>query len=278
MSNTTDPVKKARAKNLTPTDIELLSKLVYKYKHVVENKKTDGVTVKQKFEAWKKISEEFCASASSPRTAEQLRNFYKNTKSNLKKELATERADIFRTGGDSAQTHKIKNNPLLQIVQREITPLSNVYDSSSTYFNDEPQPSTSQAPPSGSSRYEECYAEFIRLGGDPQLLQDAPLSPEAVPSSPIPPTVSTYSAIPPTLSPTTDNHSISNLPRPISPTVPTNAPSVIRNSKRTRVNFDTLRTYVSDLGDLKKRKYELQNELLELQIQKIKLELHTPQH
>lgn len=76
--------ERKRAKNLTKQDVELLTDLVFRFKHIIENKKTDAITVKQKNDAWETISDEFSASASHPRNAEQLKNYYKNTKSNLK--------------------------------------------------------------------------------------------------------------------------------------------------------------------------------------------------
>lgn len=206
--------------------------------------------------------------------------------------MAKEKADHFRTGGGSTTARIIKDTPLLAIVQPEITPLSNPYDSSSAYFNDEPQPSTSRG--SAHNKFEEAYNEFIRLGGDPAMLGDDedhsitnaastaehPLitDPEHSPfefnscESPLEdPAINATShaaTAPASTAPVTPARVA------VTPAVPVG--NIIRNNKRHRINFNSLREYVGELGELKKKKYELQNKLLELQIQKLEREVNAP--
>lgn len=51
------------ARHYTPVEKKLLVQILHNYKDIVENKKTDGATVKTKTEAWKLISEEFNSSS-----------------------------------------------------------------------------------------------------------------------------------------------------------------------------------------------------------------------
>jgi hypothetical protein len=44
--------KRDRAKNFTEEEKEMLIELVNSFKHIFENKETDGVTCKQKDRAW----------------------------------------------------------------------------------------------------------------------------------------------------------------------------------------------------------------------------------
>lgn len=48
-----------REANFTQSEIDMLIDITLKYKHIVENKKTDVTTWKDKHEAWEKICEEF---------------------------------------------------------------------------------------------------------------------------------------------------------------------------------------------------------------------------
>ncbi|XP_062533619.1 uncharacterized protein LOC134202608 [Armigeres subalbatus] len=263
---------KKRAKNFTKDDVELLTELVFRFRNVIENKKTDGVTTKQKNEAWIKIAAEFSASASHPRNADQLKNYYKNTKSTLKKELAKEKSDLFRTGGGAATMKRNPDNPIYALVQQEVTPLSNPYDSSSTYFNEEPQASTSK----GSSRaFADCFEEFVSLGGDPNELGDS--SGIAAGGEDTNHTEGAAFGGANTGDPGGRNSTGAPGPGEGTTSLGGQSTGVVRNNKRQRMNFNTLREYVGELGHLKKKKYELQCKLLELSIKKMEREIEKPE-
>ncbi|EAT47910.1 AAEL000998-PA, partial [Aedes aegypti] len=251
----------------------------------------------------------------------QLKTYYKNTKSNIKKELSKEKAELFKTGGGCSLKRSDRDNPLYEIVQAEITPLSNPYDSSNSYYNDEPLPSTSRG--NSQANYENSFQEFLELdrarkigtfdddtsdddddddndgpATSANLVDIEPVSSAGaigvVPSSVHAPTTPT-----PTVGVTAGAAGVAagaagvasgaagaaagavgaaagavGLSSVHAPTTPT--PNVIRNTKRKRINFNTLREYVGEMGELKKRKYELQNKLLELTIKKLEKELNTP--
>lgn len=55
--------QKRSSKHFTPTEKKLLVQILQKYKDIIENKKTDGSSVKAKIESWKKITDEFNSSS-----------------------------------------------------------------------------------------------------------------------------------------------------------------------------------------------------------------------
>nr|CAH7765791.1 unnamed protein product [Callosobruchus chinensis] len=66
---------------------------------VLENKKTDSTTWRQKDEAWDKITNYFNSQTTEyARTKESLRKFYDILKKNLRKDVAEEKREIFKTG------------------------------------------------------------------------------------------------------------------------------------------------------------------------------------
>ena len=48
-----------RAKNFTDYDKNILFEIVQKFRHIVENKKTDATNVKEKNDSWNKICNEY---------------------------------------------------------------------------------------------------------------------------------------------------------------------------------------------------------------------------
>ncbi|KAJ4434963.1 hypothetical protein ANN_23535 [Periplaneta americana] len=67
-----------RAPNFSRYEVEMLIELVEKYKHIIENKKTDGVSLKEKDATWQKIAEEFSHLPVDVET--QLYEYYKRYK------------------------------------------------------------------------------------------------------------------------------------------------------------------------------------------------------
>jgi len=68
-------MSKFRSANLTAVEKEFLVELVLKYRSVLENKKSDAVTAKDKEAAWKLVEQEYNASTiqSGPRSVSQLK-------------------------------------------------------------------------------------------------------------------------------------------------------------------------------------------------------------
>lgn len=84
--------KRDRSSNFTETDKELLMSIVSEYFIQIENKKTDGTTLKDKQKAWEKVAETFnAATTNENRSWQQLKTSYNNIKRKLKKENADEK-------------------------------------------------------------------------------------------------------------------------------------------------------------------------------------------
>ncbi|KAB0802082.1 hypothetical protein PPYR_04268 [Photinus pyralis] len=92
-------VPRAKRVIFSDNDMNMLVDLVYKYKHIIECKKTDALTWKDKDATWIKISDAFNASVMEKKTPEQLRTKYDNLKKDARRYFAKQRQDIYRTGG-----------------------------------------------------------------------------------------------------------------------------------------------------------------------------------
>lgn len=87
-------MKRSRAPNFTTAEVMHLLKLVEKYP-VIENKRTDGATTKDKQMAWQSLAEEYNSQTNfSPRTADNLLACYKNQKIKVKKMHSNEKMAI----------------------------------------------------------------------------------------------------------------------------------------------------------------------------------------
>lgn len=93
--------KDKRTPNFTANEKDCLIDIIEKYAHVLEDKKTNRVSVDEKNTVWKKIEVEFNnkASIACYRNADQLRRLYENKKKELRKKLAEHKRQTFLTGG-----------------------------------------------------------------------------------------------------------------------------------------------------------------------------------
>ena len=123
-----------RGPNLTAREKNLIVDLAVKYKHVIENKKTDAMTVQQKEEGWRKLTDEFNASSSVKRSYTQIKQAYSNYKKKAKKDAASDKVEIYKTGGG---TFEKKLNPtsekLLAVLGSRGEPQQNQFDSDAQY-------------------------------------------------------------------------------------------------------------------------------------------------
>lgn len=91
--------KRQRSANFTAAEKDLLLDLVVKYKHIVENKATNAVTVIEKSNGWQKVASEFNAVSNVQfRSPTILRNCWDNLKKNSRKNSAARKAEILKTG------------------------------------------------------------------------------------------------------------------------------------------------------------------------------------
>eukprot|EP00102_Acyrthosiphon_pisum_P007098 XP_003241454.1 PREDICTED: uncharacterized protein LOC100570780 [Acyrthosiphon pisum] len=86
-------------------EINLLDSLVFKYKHVLENKQKGAVQVAQKSKYWNIVADEFNAAALNvSRSALNLKKCWENRKNNKKAELCAEKRNKKKTGGGPEET------------------------------------------------------------------------------------------------------------------------------------------------------------------------------
>ncbi|XP_050066522.1 uncharacterized protein LOC114127601 [Aphis gossypii] len=86
-------------------EINLLDSLVFKYKHVLENKQKGAVQVAQKSKYWNIVADEFNAAALNvSRSALNLKKCWENRKNSKKAELCAEKRNKKKTGGGPEET------------------------------------------------------------------------------------------------------------------------------------------------------------------------------
>ena len=73
MASLSEVNKSSRSANLTAEEKERVIELGLKYRHILENKRTDATNAQLKEAAWKTIASEFNATASSARSHQQLK-------------------------------------------------------------------------------------------------------------------------------------------------------------------------------------------------------------
>lgn len=93
--------KRERSANFATAEVQLLVSLVEKFKHIIENKKTDAVTNKDKDAAWKNIENAFnsCGISTSARSWKTLNLKYEGIKKTTKKKSSLQRQETYITGG-----------------------------------------------------------------------------------------------------------------------------------------------------------------------------------
>ncbi|VEN55800.1 unnamed protein product, partial [Callosobruchus maculatus] len=112
--------------------------LADKYKHIIENKKTDGVTWREKEKIWKQIEIEFNSITNGlSRTARQLKMKYDSIKKDLKKKNANHKMYVQGTGGGeqrpSPKPYCEEENQLLATISVAVEGLNSETDSDALY-------------------------------------------------------------------------------------------------------------------------------------------------
>lgn len=133
---TTVSKSKKRAPNYTNNEKELLLNIIEHHKHIIENKKTDGVSVKEKKETWQKICQQF--NTSSPnlyyRQVESLKKFYEKMKEELRKKTAEIKKELYKTGGGQGpgSQNNQQDDLLMSIINKKsVLGLGSKFDSDS---------------------------------------------------------------------------------------------------------------------------------------------------
>uniref|UniRef100_A0A673MUS6 Myb/SANT-like DNA-binding domain-containing protein n=1 Tax=Sinocyclocheilus rhinocerous TaxID=307959 RepID=A0A673MUS6_9TELE len=93
--------QRIRSSNFTSHEKNLLYQLMEQYGTIIEDKKTDNMTIKKKEDAWVQLTADFNASVGikDKRDVNSLKACWKNLKAKAKKDAAQERRDTFLTGG-----------------------------------------------------------------------------------------------------------------------------------------------------------------------------------
>ncbi|XP_072382600.1 uncharacterized protein [Diabrotica undecimpunctata] len=87
-----------RSKNFTGQEKVQLIQILERYSHIIENKKTDAVSMRDKMKCWEIIKDEFNAiTVEGPRDVQSLKIFYQNSKRVVKKERAENNKDVYIT-------------------------------------------------------------------------------------------------------------------------------------------------------------------------------------
>ncbi|KAG5888851.1 hypothetical protein JTB14_037689 [Gonioctena quinquepunctata] len=132
-----DVIRK-RAPNFSTSGKTVLLNIINTYKSIIECKKMDGTTWRQKDEAWNKICAVFNSNSPGnyPRNKEYLKKFFDNIKKNVRKEIAAERKEVVKTGGGKSES-KLGRYPTIDLVlnimnKKTVNGLVNHFDSDYT--------------------------------------------------------------------------------------------------------------------------------------------------
>lgn len=117
--------------NFSRDEEQLLVALVGKYKSIIENRKSNATTWKDKEKAWQVIEKEFNSnSGQNVRNCKQLKEKYLNMKKRTKQKFSTEKRYNKQTGGGPHTPVDITNVDVAikDMIGKQITGLSNNYD------------------------------------------------------------------------------------------------------------------------------------------------------
>ncbi|XP_064553851.1 myb/SANT-like DNA-binding domain-containing protein 4 [Drosophila montana] len=90
--------KKKRGKNFTAEEEQVLMELLEERKNILENKKSDAATWKQKEQAWEEMADTFYTRTGIRREWKALRDKFINMKRRSKVELGEDKTHSFRMG------------------------------------------------------------------------------------------------------------------------------------------------------------------------------------
>ncbi|KAI4468172.1 apontic [Holotrichia oblita] len=129
---TMEQKNKTRGPNYSSDEKCILINIIAKYKNIIENKKTDATTWKEKENTWKKITSEFNSQCcGNYRSTESLKKYYENQKKMLRKNVVENKKKMQQTGGGTCTPGQDKNEDILLslISNKTVYGLENMYDS-----------------------------------------------------------------------------------------------------------------------------------------------------
>ena len=88
-----------RTKNFTEAEKTILVQLIQEHRSVLENKTTNGVSLKEKEDCWLQLQIKFMSrSKGTERSVKCLKTCWENVKKRTKKQFAKEKQAIYKTG------------------------------------------------------------------------------------------------------------------------------------------------------------------------------------
>ncbi|XP_050513037.1 myb/SANT-like DNA-binding domain-containing protein 4 [Diabrotica virgifera virgifera] len=119
--------------NFSAQEKEELISLVSKYRDTIENKKTNGVSARDKDAAWEHLHFEFNSKGLNTfRTKEQLKKYWANIKQIERQVAATTKINRLGTGGGPFQPQNEPDETILEIINNKtVAGLENQYDDES---------------------------------------------------------------------------------------------------------------------------------------------------
>ncbi|KYM97815.1 UPF0439 protein C9orf30 like protein [Cyphomyrmex costatus] len=92
--------KRERGSNFSNKEVEILVSIIQEFKNI-KCKRTDTTTWRDKNAAWENVAKAFNSSSGEVfRSKKALKAKYEDIKKNIKKKLAHNRLETFKTGGD----------------------------------------------------------------------------------------------------------------------------------------------------------------------------------
>ncbi|XP_069678796.1 uncharacterized protein [Periplaneta americana] len=161
---------RVRAPNFNKYEVEMLIELIQKYKHIIENKKTDGVSLKEKDATWRLIADEFGhLPGVTQRTYVNLKTAYENLKRKARRDSANDKLEKYKTGGGIGGPSKLDEigERILDIIKPTV-PVKATYDSDAAYG----EPITSQGMNSTSSPTDTTEPTVRRTPSPIAVLED----------------------------------------------------------------------------------------------------------
>ncbi|KAK3871749.1 hypothetical protein Pcinc_023126 [Petrolisthes cinctipes] len=114
-----------RRKWFIPLEKTVLATLIEQHKEVVESKKRDGASNREKEKVWEVIAGQFSAHPSTqPRTSRELRRCWENMKARAKKALDSDRT--VREGSDDSRSVNSAITPEVEAVLNVLNPYDDV--------------------------------------------------------------------------------------------------------------------------------------------------------
>ncbi|XP_066993763.2 uncharacterized protein [Anabrus simplex] len=170
--------KRQRTPNYNEYERNLFVDLIAKYASIIENKRTDCVSVKEKDIAWDRLCREFNSDIRvTKRCTKQLKQFYVNMKRNAKKEKARVKIETYKTGGGTfPKGMNDCSEKLLAIMGDRVEPLQNPFDGDAEYNGDITVVGLSECHPHDSTTWTEEVITLEETTQEEQNTLDTPKS------------------------------------------------------------------------------------------------------